>query len=106
MTDGSGWARVTGVAGAAADRRAQMVRIINLCTADQVAAPVRPDGSFQARVFAPPGSWLQINTNMLRIEELPPELRVAMRRSGYITPSDVGHAVNGPQSRTGQPWVR
>ena len=87
-----GWALATGGPRAVVDRRGRMVRIINLCTADQVAAPVRSDGSFAARIFAPPGSWLQISASMLRAEELGPELEEAMRRSGSISPSDMPHA--------------
>jgi DNA-binding beta-propeller fold protein YncE len=88
LPDRSGWAHVIGTG---LDSRAQMVRIINLCTADQVAALVRPDGSFETQVFAPPGSWLQINVNMLPIEDLGPELEKAMRRHGFISPSDMPH---------------
>ncbi len=77
-----GWAWVLGGAGAAADERAQLVRIVNLATGDQAAALVREDGSFGARLFAPPGSALQINANMLRSEELPWEVQVAMRAGG------------------------
>jgi hypothetical protein len=36
----SGWALVSGAPRAVADRRGRIVRIINLCTADQVATPV------------------------------------------------------------------
>jgi len=88
----SGWALVSGAPRAVADRRGRIVRIINLCTADQVATPVRSDGSFEARLFAPPGSWLQISASMLRVEELGPELEEAMRRNRSISPSDMPHA--------------
>jgi len=69
-----------------------MVRIVSLATADEVATEVRADGSFAAPLFAPPGSALQISTMMLGSDELPPELRRAMRRNGCITPSDMPHA--------------
>ena len=87
-----GWARVTGQPGAAADRRAKLVRVVNLATADEVATAVKPDGSFSARLFAPPGSTLQVTTLMLDVEELPFELRQAMQQNGYMTPSDMPHA--------------
>ena len=67
-------ALVTGAPGTVEDHRARMVRIINLCTNDQVAAPVRSDGSFKMYIFAPPGSWLQVSASMLEVEDLPPEL--------------------------------
>lgn len=89
LPEKSGWARITGASGAAADRQARMVVIVNLATADRVAALIGPDGSFEARLFAPPGSSLQISTDTRRVEELPPQLREAMRRNGWITPSDV-----------------
>jgi len=84
-----GWAWVLGGPGAGADDRARMVRIINLSTADQVAAFVRADGSFGARLFAPPGSALQINTNMLRTEDLPWELQAAIRTRGKAALEDL-----------------
>ena len=87
-----GFARVVGQAGAAADRRAKIVRLVNLATADEVATLVRSDGSFAARLFAPAGSALQVSTLMLEVEELPFELRQAMRENGCITPSDMPHA--------------
>ena len=84
LPDDDGQAWVVGSAGAAADRRAQMVRIVNLRTADEVVVPARPDGSFTARLFAPPGSSLQISTNMLGGEELPPQIREAFRTEGHV----------------------
>ncbi len=77
-----GWAWVLGGPGAAADPRAHLVRVINLCTGDEAAAPVRADGSFGLRMFAPPGSNLQINSNMLRTDQLPWALRAAFEASG------------------------
>jgi DNA-binding beta-propeller fold protein YncE len=77
-----GWTWVLGGPGAAVDPRARMVRIFNLATGDQAAAPVRGDGSFGLRLFAPSGSALQINTNMLQIDELPWELQAAVRERG------------------------
>jgi hypothetical protein len=71
----SGYARIAGAAGAVADDRATMVRIVNLCTADEVVSPVREDGSFATRLYAPAGSSLQISTNMLTVEDIPPHFR-------------------------------
>jgi len=87
-----GWIRIAGQPGAAADDRAKLVRCVNLATADEVATTVDADGSFALRLFAPPGSTLQISTLMLAPEDLPFELREAMRRSGFVTPSDMPHA--------------
>jgi len=91
VTERNGWSRIVGIRGAAGDHRARMVRIVNLSTTDRVAVPVRRDGSFEAKMFAPYGSSLQINTTMQRIEELGPELEEAFHRKGYITPSDLPH---------------
>jgi cytochrome c peroxidase len=60
-----GDAMVLGLPGAAGDERARIVRAVNLETADQVAALVRPDGSFRLEIFAPPGTHLQISTAIL-----------------------------------------
>lgn len=92
LPEGNGWARIAGAPEACADNRARMVRIVSLATADEVATEVRPDGSFAARLFAPPGSALQISTMILGSDELPPELQQAMRRNGSIAPSGMPHA--------------
>ncbi len=83
------FARVVGAAGAAVDRRARLVRVINLRTADEAVAPVRPDGSFEVRLFAPPGSTLQVNTNMMEIGDLPPEIEEPILSKGQIVLSDM-----------------
>jgi hypothetical protein len=75
---------VTGAPGAAGDARARLVRIVNLRTADEVVAPVEPDGSFRAVLFAPFGSTLQVNTSMFLVEDLPPDIRRRIRRSGWV----------------------
>ncbi len=59
-----GTATITGAAGAARDHRARLVRAVNLMTADEAVARVRPDGSFAVRLMAPPGSSVQISTSM------------------------------------------
>jgi YVTN family beta-propeller protein len=68
-----GQADVIGQSGATGDARALMVRVINLCTADQVFVPVGEDGTFRASLFAPPGSSLQVNSLLLTEDEMPPE---------------------------------
>ena len=78
-----GYAEVVGEPGAAADGRARCVRVAHLATADQALASVAPDGSFRARAFAPPGSWIQINTAMPSLgqllgERVPPHIREAI----------------------------
>ncbi|NQT14358.1 MAG: hypothetical protein HQ582_16505, partial [Planctomycetes bacterium] len=92
---GVGWAWVLGGPNAVADLRAGMVRVINLSTGDEAAAPVRADGSFGVRLFAPPGSSLQINGNMLRTDQLPWELQAAVDARGKaalenLTPESPG----------------
>ncbi|MHB8865310.1 MAG: hypothetical protein ACYC6N_23265, partial [Pirellulaceae bacterium] len=77
-----GQARISGASGAAVDNRATMVRVVNLCTADEVIGPVHEDGSFDVRLYAPAGSSLQINTNMLSIEDIPPHFRHEIGWSG------------------------
>ena len=64
---------IVGAPGAAGDTRARIVRVVNLLTANETAAWVRRDGSFQVRLVAPPGSPLQISTSMN--EDVPEELR-------------------------------
>jgi len=88
-----GWTRVEGAPGAAVDGRARLVRVINLRTADEVAAPVRSDGSFAARLFSPPGSTLQINTNMMETGDLSPEIEQTFLTDGQIVLSDM----SGPE---------
>jgi DNA-binding beta-propeller fold protein YncE len=85
----NGSAQVTGAPGAAVDRRVRLVRVINLRTADEVVAPVRPDGSFEARLFAPPGSTLQINTSMMEMGDLPPEIEEPILSKGQIVLSEM-----------------
>ena len=63
--DADGTATITGAAGAARDERARLVRAVNLMTADEAIAKVRPDGSFTVRLMAPPGSSVQISTALL-----------------------------------------
>ena len=84
--------QVIGASGAACDRRARFVRIVNLCTADEVATRVSADGSFQARLVAPAGSVLQVTTVILEDDALPLELREALQRNGCMTPADLPHA--------------
>ena len=67
---------ITGAPRATGDRRARIVRVVNLFTSDQVAAWIRQDGSFKVRLVAPPGSVVQISTSMQ--EDLPEELRVGL----------------------------
>ena len=84
-----GMTEVVGDPGAAVDQRARMVRIINLRTADEVAARVLADGSFVARMLAPPGSWLQLNTSMLVADDLPSDLQTRLQRTGQIVISEI-----------------
>jgi hypothetical protein len=90
-TEDDGQAIIRGLPGAAGDMRARMVRIVNLSTADRVAALVKSNGAFEVKMFAPPSSWLQINTNMQRLEELGPEFEEILRFKGYVTPADLPH---------------
>ena len=83
----NGLSHVVGLPGAAADPRARTVRVLNLATTDQVAVPVRPDGSFHAELFAPPGTALQINSSMQRLDDLPPEAAGAVRQDGSVVPT-------------------
>ncbi|MBN2476704.1 MAG: hypothetical protein JXB62_18985 [Pirellulales bacterium] len=81
---GAGRARVIGALGAVEDDRARTVRVVNLRTADEILVPVRPGGAFIAGLFAPPGSPLQINSCMPRLDELPPHLQTAVSPDGTI----------------------
>ena len=71
----NGWAVVRGAPGAVAVEQPGTIRIVNLHTGDQTAAAVHADGSFSARVFAPPGSALQLSASMLNPMDVPPEFR-------------------------------
>jgi hypothetical protein len=87
--DRHGWAWVRGSAGATADHRARMVRVVNLRTGDEVVSLPRRDGSFSVRLFAPPGSSLQISTSMLGRDEMPLEIRQALQTAGQVDFSDM-----------------
>ncbi len=89
--DADGMAWVTGAAG---DRRARLARIVNVCTGDEIITGVREDGDFRARLVAPPGSWLQINTTAMPPEDLPGEIRDRFERDGAISLTDL----KGPQA--------
>jgi len=96
-----GWAWVLGGPGAAGDARARMVRVLNLATGDQAAAPVRADGSFGVRLFAPRGSSLQINSNALRIDELPWQVQRAFEARGKVALEGLGRESPGAEAIAG-----
>ncbi|MFC1708022.1 hypothetical protein ACFL59_14600 [Planctomycetota bacterium] len=72
---------VTGAPGAL-DLRARVVRAVNLHTADQAAAAARPDGSFSLKLFAPPGSALQISQGMA--EDYPEDVARRLRSASGL----------------------
>ena len=78
-----GWATIIGKPGSAVDKHANLVRIVNLNSGDEMVAGVRPDRSFRGRMFAPPGSTLQINSIALPVEALQEGLRERILRSGW-----------------------
>ncbi len=90
-----GQAEVVGAPGAAADPRAKLARIVNLRSGDHALVPVLADGSFRAELFAPPGSWLQINTVIPALAELaetqgvPPHIREWMKSKRAVSLSDM-----------------
>ena len=69
-----GWALLHGGPGCVALDRPGLVHIVNLQTGDQTTARVSRDGSFAARVFAPPGSSLQLMASQQDPRDTPPEL--------------------------------
>ena len=78
-----------------------MIRVVHLRTTDEVIVPVRPDGAFDAELFAPPGSSLQINTSTAVLEDLPPHFREMVTSDGLLRPSEMPQGRDDPY--TGQP---
>ena len=74
------------------------MRIVDLRTSDRVFVPVWGDGEFRAWLFAPPGSWLQINSVMVAAEDLPPEAKQRLRTRGAIYHAQVSQ-------EPAEPWI-
>ncbi|MCU0961137.1 MAG: hypothetical protein MUF48_13610 [Pirellulaceae bacterium] len=69
-----GWAMLQGGPGCVSLDRPGLLHVVNLQTGDQTTTRVRSDGSFSARVFAPPGSALQLMASQQDPRDTPPEL--------------------------------